>query len=251
MRIHNLVSDSYPFLVHAPGPKENTTKYLEQNPLWLPIKSATFQIPAMGAIGPKILTFRTANEPSVFEKSLSRLGLKCSVLGIGVTDWTNIKKLALAAQALDSIQDEFVLISDSKDVLLLHWPHDAIERFSSFQAEAVFNAESIFWPDIQSLAAIKNMQSSESPCPYLNAGVVFGRTKFLKNYYHHLAKIDVRSVRPDGNMTHMEIMQSEQVRHMLAYNQFKNQIAIDCNCRMFQNIVFQNWNTIEICRSMV
>src|SRR5688500_3413435 len=103
----NLLFNTEPLVVHAPGP-------LGHKPYWQEIKDEFLSTPP-ARIGPvsdlTILTWNNGNETlGILEKSLDHLGVPYVVKGAGVGEWVNSKhKPLLTSEAVNTIETKYVM----------------------------------------------------------------------------------------------------------------------------------------------
>jgi len=225
--IFNKLYNTTPKFIHAAGKPE----FL---PLWPEIKS----LPLMFRTAcPSNLTIVTYNSGPVgyngktnglFEKSLVRAGVEnFVVLGHGIKHWMNKLKIDLLQSYLSSVTTEYLLSSDSSDVILVGPLDGIVEEFNTFKCQMLFNAEQNIWPtDLeQNIVNFELSKAGAFIAPFLNAGLWLARTDFLRQHLHELHSYE---------FTTKHIM-SEQIYYKYFYYNHP-EIKLDFTCKLFQNI---------------
>ncbi|WDI40598.1 class I SAM-dependent methyltransferase [Bremerella sp. P1] len=225
-RIRNLLWDSDPLALHCPGPLHAS---------WYRVRQTIAAFTPQQSSSASDITFITWHGPSrqekpngVFEESLARFGIKPLVLK-KPDNWRNIDKLALTAEALESIDTPYVMGSDSSDTLIFQDPALLVERFEShFTCDLVYNAVgSRCWPELpeyidyqSSLPAAVNAQGRH----WFNSGMFFGRTEFCREYFRALS-----TEKPVPGYSY-----SEQAVAMRVWPQWYPRVQLDYQCLLFQ-----------------
>ena len=132
------------------------------------------------------LTFATVHnyaEPSLFEQSLSHLGIRdcCDVLkpAKGAT-WRGTLKIELILGYLDATQckTELLMVCDARDVVLRQSPQIIVEVFKEYECDLLFM--STRYPGgYMCMPKVKEWADNIYPGRYLNAGVYIGRPDFI------------------------------------------------------------------------
>lgn len=169
----------------------------------------------LGHFGKDLLTF---------EDSLRCWGLGCTVLGVGVSGWTNRMKVPLLRAHLPSVSSSYVLVCDSADVVLARPLGGIVGDFVGFGAGAVFNGERLSWPFDPVAAGFEESVCGGGDYPHLNAGVWMARTDFAMEVLGEWGRVPL----PAGG--------SEQAFYKAVYRLFHPRIRVDHTCRLFQNL---------------
>src|SRR5690348_11828376 len=124
----NKLYNTNPKFIHASGKPE----FL---PLWDKIKAKDFNLSTKIPNDLTIVTFNNGGsyndkKSGTFEKSLIKAGItQFTVLGSGIKNWMNKLKIQLLTNAIKTIKTNYILSSDSSDVLLVDDLTDIIEQF--------------------------------------------------------------------------------------------------------------------------
>lgn len=143
----------------------------------------------------------------------------------GQTSWTNIDKVKYYVEALEKTTSEYALLVDGYDVLFLRNIDDEfIRKFETIGKKVLFNATKNNHPNF----AIDTVENRDSlgEFKYLNAGVVFGKTADLLEFYKEVLAFTQKE----------EIMNpwnSEQLYVRMASNE-KEYVGFDHQCILFQ-----------------
>jgi len=224
----NLVFDTRPLVVHAPG---QTGK----NSLWQALKTEFFQSPKKNygdCDDLTILTWNNRPRPGVTQRCLDHLGIRHIVLGQDITDWKNLYKNRLTAEALQSIQTRYVMGLDAPDVLLLAHPQQILERFRRrFSCRLLFGSEVHCFPEVDALRRFENSlpHAVTSPWRFLNSGMWLGETAFCREFFAQAAETEPW----DGDE---RFLRSDQGVLKKVLRRFYPQADLDYGCTLFQNI---------------
>jgi len=228
-------------LAHASGKAEDL-------PLWQSLLQAaeTWRIDA--ALDPDV-TVITFNNGGPFTHDVKRLGLfeeslrrndinEIAVLGGATPDWRNSFKVRLLLDFLSTAEvRKYVLIADSADVILTSDLRPLIERFKTFQCEAVFNAERRHWPSF--LPAFDEEVAPGEFFPCLNSGVWVAEASFARELAAYCVALAVQRYKG-----------SDQKRYKIAYRHFYPRMRVDHRCALFQNINRVGADIVEVRASL-
>jgi hypothetical protein len=224
----NLVFDTRPLVVHAPG---QTGK----NSLWRALKAEFFQSHSKdygGCDDLTILTWNNRPQPGVLQQCLDHLGIEHLVLGQNITDWKNLLKNRLTAEALEGVQTRYVMGLDAPDVLLLGHPQQVLDRFRrDFACRLLFGAEIHCFPEVDELRRFENSlpKAVTSPWHYLNSGMWIGETAFCREFFAAACETEPW----DGDE---RFLRSDQGVLKKVLRRFYPGADLDYGCRLFQNI---------------
>ena len=236
----NLLFNTEPLVVHAPGP-------LGHKPYWREIKEEFFSTPP-ARIGPvrdlTILTWNNGNETlGILERSLDHLGVPYVVKGAGVREWVNsLHKPLLTAEAVNSIETKYVMGVDSRDAMVLGDPNEIVGRFErKFSCEMVFGADRMNWPNVARFKSFEESLpgASESDFRFLNGGMWIGRTDFCREFFKEAARTEAITEAPE----------SEQGILKQLFQTYHPRVQLDYRCEMFQNIWLILNKSIEVRRA--
>lgn len=222
--IYNTKTKTFPYFAHAPGK-------LEFNPHWHLINQPSKRIYTKPE-NLTIITFNNGkshnNKPiGLLEKNLLNHGISdFYVLGKEIKNWKNKCKLQLLSDSLKTIKNEFILVSDSSDVVVLKDLNNIIKDFIKLNCQAIFNGEKRQWP----LNITKEIDEFEKTQPlYLNAGLWMAYKRFAETMLDYCLSI---SSSEDN---------SEQLFYKMCYYNLYPKILVDAECKLFQGL-----NRLEI-----
>lgn len=191
IKLKNLLFDSEPIVAHCPGP-------LHEN--WESFAEEVFAAAPASRPSQESAIFLTWHGPDraekpngLLERCAARHGCEFVVLRHESSDWTNARKLAMTAEALEKTGAEFVVGLDSCDVLLVDHPDEIVRRFRThFACDLLFNATgSACWPELPKFvmfeSSLPDAKHSHGRC-WLNSGAFVGRTSFCREYFRALAE---------------------------------------------------------------
>lgn len=143
--------------------------------------------------------------------------------------WINKHKPQYVVDALKQVNTEFTLVTDGNDVVLVDDLEKMKKAFFGYEKLIMFNATSNRFPNIplDFIPYVDEVPGTRQilfgPFCYLNAGVCFGYTDVLIQFYQEVAEA-----------TKYENVPSEQyyVRKVMGVHQ--DQVFFDYDCRMFQ-----------------
>ncbi|MDE7264618.1 MAG: hypothetical protein K2N64_08160 [Anaeroplasmataceae bacterium] len=143
----------------------------------------------------------------------------------GKTEWTNIDKIKCYVDALEKSTNEYSLLVDGYDVLFFKNIDDEfISKFESMGKKIMFNATKNNHPNV-SIDVVEN-RDELGEFKYLNAGVVFGKTEDLLEFYKEVLEMTSRK-------DIMNPWRSEQLYVRMTANG-KEYVGFDYNCLLFQ-----------------
>lgn len=148
------------------------------------------------------------------------------IIGKG-TEWKgNITKYEIVIDYLNSIDNELVCLTDSRDVLYMNNPTDIYNTFiDKFDKDSiVFNGETNCWPD-ESFAERHPFPNKKYR--YLNSGCVIGSRELLLSVYMDACKLCKESE---------EDITSDQyyLQQIFMDGQYGDNFTLDYNCDIFQ-----------------
>jgi hypothetical protein len=221
--IYNKAFGTEPYLAHAPGK-------LEFLPLWQAVKTIALNLPPISRCSNvEFITFNNGgtgynDKPlGLFETSAKLCGIPCTVLGQGHSNWSNKSKIPLLLDHLQHVQQPYVLVADSSDVVIVNKLNGLVESFSALGCEACFNSERMIWPPDLPTEIVEFEKSHGS---HLNAGLWMAKTSFAREFlteslsYHPVT----------------EYFNSEQIYMKMAYVRSFPRIQVDHHCNLFQGL---------------
>lgn len=234
--IRNKIHRTRPMFVHAPGK-------MQYIPLWETIRDLSLSFPVK-ASKPKELTIVTFNNGKghgvkgidALESSLKAAGVEFVVLGKDVINWKNRIKVNLLNEFVEKVDTEYLLVSDSSDVVIVRDISSIVSDFLEFKCDALFNAEKMIWP-LNLDVDIINFERSLHASLFLNAGLWIGKTRFAKEITDHILKTEI------GDKSN-----SEQVCYKYCYREYHPRMQVDFNYRLFQGINRVDTSEVSILR---
>jgi len=185
MLFDNLIYNTSPIIVHAPGMRFHPD--LEQ--LFHHLCSVLFAEEPRSLGNPPdtaIVTWNTSDNTSVLQKCLQLLGIRYYEIKGDPQQWTNYQKFTKLGKALDHIKQRFVIGLDAFDVLVLDDLRPLVKWFGQQdQAGIIFNGEKTFWPHLGPLHSAYGFEKQVVPdeACFLNSGVFIARTDFLRERF--------------------------------------------------------------------
>lgn len=240
VKIVNLLYNTSPSIVHAPGKREF-------NPLWGQIIASyndsiyhnnvydDLDIITWSSKTIKYDENQSHKIPMIFVDSVHRSGLSVNVL-ISNTWETNRIKIFKTIEYLESSSLKFVLACDCHDAIMLNSPidYDVLDRYD---CEMLFNAEINFWPPEMIKMRHNQDRLSSGIFRYLNGGAWFGYRQTCLEFFKRASDIAYG----EKNRPY-----SEQVCLHNPYVDMYPVVKIDHRCELFQVINRVSLNDIEI-----
>jgi hypothetical protein len=200
MYVKNLISQTSPLIIHAPGLQHSREKiivHMSSNHYWMPIVKNWEKEPlSLCRKETKdeltIITWNSTGVKGYCEKSLEKIGLDYLCLGKDVKNWQNVNKITTALENIDSIKTPYVMALDCFDVIVLRDPYEAVEKFKTMDCDMLFNGEKNYYPDY-GLRATGNyaitdkwkefeISMAKSEWMFLNSGAFIVKTEFYKEF---------------------------------------------------------------------
>ena len=224
VKLKNKIYNTYPSILHCPNKTFRNQFLLEGvRPFWPRLISNSakrLRLP----VEIKIITFNNRSHKSLLEK-LDLLGVDYLVLGKNVAYWYNRLKIKLLVENLNEVREEFILVLDADDVLIMSSLEDIIEKFIAFDCEVLFNSEPYPWPLEFFYSDMEKAICKESFC-HLNSGCFIGRTEFCRKLYREC--FTYRDSIVDNHAY------SDQIKIKPFYIKMHPQIKIDFSSKIFQ-----------------
>ena len=121
----------------------------------------------------------------------------------------------------DMVDDTIVVFTDGYDVLYNEGSKKIIEKFKTFNTKVLFGAEQTCWPDENLKEQYPDsVLAMESPCKFLNSGVIIGYVGELKR----ITNEDISDTDDD------------QLYYTKKYLSGEFSIKLDHNCEIIQNL---------------
>jgi hypothetical protein len=225
MRLRNKIYGTSPLILHCPNKPFRNQFLLEGvDPFWPRLISNSAKIIRLPE-NIKIITFNNRSRKSLLEKKLDILGVNYLVLGKNVSDWYNRAKIRLLVENLGGVREEFILVLDSDDVLIMSSLEDIIKKFIAFDCEVLFNSEPYPYP-LECFYSGMEKKICKEPFCYLNSGCFIGRTEFCRKLYREC--FTYRDSIIDNHAY------SDQIKIKPFYIKMYPQIKIDFSSEIFQ-----------------
>jgi hypothetical protein len=239
MRIVNKKYNTRPSILHCPSKNFRNCFFLDGvRPDWPKLIShftktpLDFKVPAKV----KVITFSNIKNKTLLEKNLDSVGIDYLILGKQIEKWENIKKIELLVENLPKIDEEFVLVLDAADALVVSSLDNLIKKFSLFGCDVVFNAEPFSWP-MESVYFKREDSICSEPFNHLNSGCFIGKTKFCAQLY-----LECLNYCDKITETHKY---SDQIKIKPFYLKMYPKIKIDYRCEIFQIFYCNEFLKIE------
>ncbi len=229
VRITNTLFRSNPIAAHCPGPlSEHWHRFVDEVMTQPPQRCACPDVTLMTWNSGE-RTARPDKPCGIFERSLQRLGIEPLVLGRGKTNWKNLDKFALTAEALANVKTPYVIGADSCDVIFFDDPQIAVDRFRRhFTCDLLFNSTgSTCWPQLPEFVKFQSslpMAAVAQGRHWINSGLFIGRTEFCREYFRAL------STRP----AIMPFSESDQAIVMQTWPEWYPRVQADYLSLLFQ-----------------
>lgn len=229
--IYNTTTKTLPYLAHAPGKLEFCPDWA-----WL-VKRTSDEIYEK----PKNLAIITFNNgkthnnkiAGTFENQLLSNGIKdFNVLGNNVENWQNRMKIELLKDFLPNIKEEYILISDSCDVLTLRNIQNILKDFLKLSCKAVFNGEVNQWPPMtpEDIVAFEKEKGL-----FLNAGLWICEKSFCSKILDLVLELSEK----------IPTQTSEQFFYKFCYRKMYPEVQVDSSCKLFQWLNRLKPNTLK------
>lgn len=235
--LYNIRHKSYPLLAHAPS-------NCKCNPLWNVLKQSVIALPLFTRLSDEvsILTYnngatKTTKPPGVLESQLTQLSIPHVVLGKNApSKWQHRFKMHLIAEHLKVEQKPYVILADSSDVFVFNKLEPLLDRFLSYNCEALMSRDPFLWP--KELTRCGDFETSVCPDSYpgyLCAGLWMAKTEFCKELIDYCIGLDNECI-AKGFPPDLIDGCDQQYLH-LSFRDFYPKIQIDYNCTVFQTVV--------------
>lgn len=151
--------------------------------------------------------------------------------------WINRHKPRYLIEALEQVDTEYCLILDGNDTAIVRDLDEIINVFECYEKNIVFNSTSNCFPNlpIDKIEYVDDYNARPilfGPFCYLNAGVCFGYTKALKEFYKEVVE-----------QIEKENVPSEQYYVRKIMGKHQDTVFFDYDCRLFQ--AFNKGVTLE------
>jgi len=148
-----------------------------------------------------------------------------------IIKWEPEKKAFYVLESLKEVKEEYSLILDTNDVVILTDLADILDRFNEYKEEfpkleALYNATIWMYPHII-IDDVPNRYKYGDFC-YLNGGCCIGRTEYLKEFYEEICKDIQHSFNINSNVF------SEQYYIRKIFDKHQDKVFFDYKCSIFQ-----------------
>lgn len=100
-------------------------------------------------------------------------------------EWKMEDKIGYLLKSLKRCKTEYALITDVRDVVITaNLDNEFVSKFEAMNCDIVYNATTSKYPKVNLLSDYL-IEGGSGPFKYLNAGVCFGRTKELIDWYEY------------------------------------------------------------------
>lgn len=136
--------------------------------------------------------------------------------------WTNYQKIKDVIEILENIKEEYSLILDANDTVVLDDFNNILDRYKEFDCDILFS---------------KGKDISEKRCGLtdVNSGVLIGKTKSILNFYKHVSSLEKKYHKLFFNTN---FRYSDEMRINLALKENKHglNIKIDTTETLFRTL---------------
>ena len=138
--------------------------------------------------------------------------------------WHSSMKVKYVLDSLLLCREEYALVLDGNDVVILTDLTDIFDRFDSYGKKILYNASIWMHPHVI-VDNVKNRGRYGQYC-YLNAGCCFGKTADLADFYKYAYESFIKDKRQEYD--------SEQYYIRKAFDRRQGDVFFDYDCRIFQ-----------------
>ena len=138
-------------------------------------------------------------------------------------NWHPVKKIRYVLESLKEVKEEYCLILDGDDVLIINDLDCLIERFDQYNKKIIYNASVWMYPHIV-IDRVPN-RDKYGDYQFLNAGCCFGKTSDLIYFYQELWDYVKLIAHP---------VSSEQYYVRQLFNKKQDTVFFDWKCSLFQ-----------------
>lgn len=240
MFVKNLITNTYPCVIHAP----------DENNIWKQILDTFNKSPCFQSSNCDEILIVTWNnfESSVLEECLIKRQIPFSVLGKHIPIWNNLQKFVLTLDIIENSKCEYILGLDSHDVLLLGDLTNILKKFKSKNCEILFNCEKKFYPNFNNKYFVENknfqQKVSKSCFKYLNSGCWIGKKDFCKKLFEECSKVRLWEMFDCTNK--LKLYNCDQSVVHGVFKKYYPKIQLDYNCDIFFNISFAEEKDLKV-----
>jgi hypothetical protein len=226
MKIINAIGN-LPYIGHFPGKARKYFAYLfDKTRIY-----DSLQIPQ----NITIVTFCTKQDNPILMHQIRNLNFINCAKNISKSNWNNKMKIPLLLQALKDVETEYCLVMDSFDTLFFRDLDDGfVSAFEAYGKKVLFNATGNNYPPFE----IENIPNRNSlgTFKYFNAGVCFGKTKDIEDFYVIVEdKRNDQSLYENFDLQEYEYVKtSEQFIIRKVFANHTDTIGFDYKCNCFQ-----------------
>lgn len=137
--------------------------------------------------------------------------------------WQPERKILHVLNSLKMCKEEYALVLDTNDVVILDDLTDIIERFETYNKKIIYNSTIWMYPH-EIIDDVKNRGQYGTYC-FLNAGCAIGKTSDLIEFYEYAWDMLCKIAHP---------VSSEQYYIRKAFDKRQDDVFFDWDCRVFQ-----------------
>jgi len=171
-----------------------------------------------------IVTFTSFRFPGSAELSLHHFGVQVDVIR-PPGRWSNIRKITLMRQYLETVDTDYVLCLDSHDAFVTEDVHGIVPAFEKLGCRMLVQADAHDWPEMEASRRFYDRIAGENrPFRYLCGGIYIGEVDFLKRFFD--LSLETEPVRPND----------DQGPYKLVFERLHPECQLDYRCELFQSL---------------
>jgi len=181
-----------------------------------------------------VVTYSNFKNEAALELQLRVLGIDHVVLGRSLERFQPRDKAALIVDYLPNITTPYLLSLDASDVLLQKSVGEILNRFKTFDCDALFNAEVFHYPAVTPTKDFEKKVSTKKKYRFLNSGAYIAKTDFCREHFGLMIGELYHELWEHGHKVGRMTNSSDQILFKMLYKRFYPQIMIDSDRKIFQ-----------------
>lgn len=201
---------------HFPGQTKIQNKDLIEE-----LSQRKFNMPDnIGIVCP--ITKDQLSNPLIRQLSLNGYSYYNSLADVDIL-WRPERKILHVLNSLKICKEEYALVLDTNDVVILDDLDDIINRFETYGKRIIYNSTIWMFPH-EIIDDVENRGQYGTYC-FLNAGCAIGKTSDLIDFYQYTWDMVRKIAHPES---------SEQYYIRKAFDKKQEEVFFDWDCRVFQ-----------------